>query len=255
MAGLAQDKNHLFYPIETLLHDDNWGYLLSYAFQAPEKEELSFDSSNEADKRFEDGKSTTADSVEMLDNLLDIKGDVLLKLKRENHEKWERRVIELCAQMKKSIESFYSRKAASFLEIILSSDLGRDPSLLIGETNGTSPIVEEAVLVPWMFPTFPGTNPQVNWPERLPELSKRLNELKPLALWIEPFDESFEFQGAAYEFLERVFNEPQKDISQLALLTLLNVTLYSGSYDRIVLFSYNFLAAFDRFPNLKGVKH
>jgi hypothetical protein len=140
--------------------------------------------------------------------------------------------------MGRSTESFYSRKAASFLEIILSSDIGRDPSLLIGKTNGTSPAVEEAVLIPWMFPTFPGTNPQTSWPERLPEFNKRLSELKPLALWTEPFDESFGFQEAAYEFLERISNESQKDITQaqLAFLTLLNVTLYSASYDRIVLF-------------------
>lgn len=244
MARLAQDKDHLLYPIETLLDNDNWAYLLSYSFQAPERSgEPNFIDSQDGDRGLENGKSAAADSVEVLDSLLDIRRDVLLNLKRANREKWERRVTELCAQMWQSTELFYSRKAASFLEIVLSSDMGRDPSLLVGRSNETLATVDEAVLVPWVFPTLPGTSPHIAWPDRLPELCRRLGELRPLALWTEPFDDAFEFQDAVCSFILQISDHAQKDTGelkeqmQLALLVLLNVTLSSGSYDRVVCFS------------------
>ena len=103
--------------------------------------------------------------------------------------------------------------------------------------------MEDISLKSWVFPTLPGTNPLLNWPAALPELNKRLKELKPLELWGEPFDEAYTFQTGAYQYIQQTLKtlkgassnlKQTTDDLCLALTTTLLLTLKSGSYDRLV---------------------
>lgn len=39
MAKLIQNKDPFLYSLDNLLEDDDWGYVFSYSFQAPENDE------------------------------------------------------------------------------------------------------------------------------------------------------------------------------------------------------------------------
>ena len=244
MAKLTQSKDPLLYSIDSLIEDDDWGYMFSYSFQSPEKDDESenkgFDTLH---KEMQKIRKSAADNdiSESFEGILDIKRELFLKLRREGHEGWERKVAQFCAQMKQSAEGYYDRKAATFFEIALSSDMDRNPGSLLGKTNGTTPLLEEIAFKPWIFPTLPGTNPALNWPDSLPELYRRVNELKPLSLWSEPFDESYSFQDAVYAFIQQAAEKAKSDAAakehaKLAFLTALKVAMNSGSYDRMVYF-------------------
>ena len=153
--------------------------------------------------------------------------------------------------MRQSMEAYYDRKMGTFLEIVLSADRDRNPAMMLGRTSGSSLLMEEIALAPKIFQTLPATNPTLNWPTALPGLYKRVNELRPLALWAEPFDESFTFQDSAYKFIEQaaeqVKQSPEKaEAFRLAYVTLLSMVLNSGSYDRIVSLSP------DNLPDIAG---
>ncbi len=142
------------------------------------------------------------------------------------------------------MEAYYDRKMATFLEIVISADMDRNPGMMLGRSSAVTPLMEEIALAPKIFQTLPGTNPAANWPEALEDLHKRVGELRPLALWAEPFDESYDFQQGAYRFIDRAAQQlaekdpgkvaQAKESIRLAVLTLLSVDLNSGSYDRIV---------------------
>lgn len=97
--------------------------------------------------------------------------------------------------------------------------------------------MEEIALQSWIFPTLPATNPAVNWPLSLHDLYLRVRDLKQLTLWKEPFDESFSFQDAANQFIDNSLKSSEDAKThnlEEALVTLLNITLNSGSYERTV---------------------
>lgn len=142
-------------------------------------------------------------------------------------------------RMRHSVEAYYDRKALTFSEIALSSQTDRNPGKLVGRSKLSNPLMEEIALGAWIFPTLPGTNPAAHWPQSLQELYQRLNSLKPLTLWTEPFDEQNVFQEAAYKFIDQSLSQnDEKGIQQarLAFLNTLIISLNSGSYDRIVSF-------------------
>ena len=68
MAKLGQENYPLLYPIDSLLCDDDWGYLFSYSFQSPEKlpSEKEADSKN-GQTKYKDENSSSVNSVEAFD--------------------------------------------------------------------------------------------------------------------------------------------------------------------------------------------
>ena len=140
--------------------------------------------------------------------------------------------------MYQSVQRFYSRKAITFREILLSSSMDREPMILLepGNEKVYDQCMKDLAFENWIFTTLPANNPSANWPLSLPEFYGRFQNLRPLALWAEPFDESYNFQEAAYNYLIKSIESqtPNKDSIKLGLLSLLDVTLGSGSYERIV---------------------
>jgi len=250
MSTLSHSNGKYLYSSESLLDNDDWGYLFSYGFHQPghyeENEKNDFRTmSKEIDEKNKSYQASEQEIDANIEGLLNIKKDAFLKMKREKRESWERKIAQFCSQMKFSSESYYARKAATFFEIVvLCSDSDRNVADLFGNAKLTNPIMEEIAFASSIFPTLPGTNPE-NWPESLPELYKRVSELKPLTLWEEPFDETYQFQENCYKFIETMAEKYQKNPEKsaeikenlrLALLTILTICLNSGSYERIVFF-------------------
>jgi hypothetical protein len=176
--------------------------------------------------------------------VIELKRESFHKAKKSSYENWEKKISQFCISMHRSLEHFYSRKALVCREIMRSCEEDRNPLLLQDECKPFHKSMEEAALASWVFPTLPGTNPTEQWPFSLPDLSARLRDLKPLTLWMEPFDDSYAFQEAGYQYLRRasanIRAHPEKasqmkDEMRLGLLSLLSIALNSGSYDRMVL--------------------
>lgn len=171
---------------------------------------------------------------------MDLKKDSLKQSQKDKYEGWEKRMIQFCIKMYQAVQRFYSRRALTFREILLSSSMDREPMLIVsnGKDKDYDQYTKNIAFENWVFTTLPGNNPSTNWPLNLPEFYSRFHTLRPLALWSEPFDETYTFQEAASQFISRSLkNKEQKEDSlKLALLSLLDVTLSSGSYDRIVFY-------------------
>ncbi len=177
--------------------------------------------------------------------MIELKKESFRKAKKSSYENWEKKISQFCISMHQSVQRYYYRKALTFREILLSSSLDRDPMYLLGSNKSSDPSMEEIALGSWVFPTLPGTNPNTKWPLDLPKFHERVMALKPLTLWAEPFDESLNFQDAAYQFvtkqleLLRTEANPDKQTQireglRMALMSTLQVMLNSGSYDRMV---------------------
>jgi hypothetical protein len=238
MSKLGQIKDPLLYPTEGLVDEEDWEYMYSYSFQAPKKQEKK----EEKDRNSSEGR---------FEGLLDMNRENYSAAQRKRLECWQREAKEFCTRLGELAEDFDTRRASTFFEIILSTSMDRDPALLLGKTGEMNSVMEEIAYSPWMFPMLPGTNLTGNWVEKLPELYKRIINLKPLTLWHEPFDESFAFQQSLYQLLERLAGQALKFPDKLlsvrepakhAFLVLIAITLNSGSYDRIVLLPLNSIA-------------
>jgi len=235
MSKLGQVRDPLLYPIEGLIDDEDWGYIYSYSFQVPKKR---------GKKKEKDQKSSKAS----FERLIDLKRENYFAAQRKRFECWQKQAKQFCTRLVKLTEDFDTRRANTFFELVLSISIDRDPTLLLGKTNEINSVMEEIAHSSWIFPTLPGTNLTGNWIEKLPELYQRITKLKPLSLWLEPFDESFTFQKSLYQLLETLDGQATKFPDKLLLIresarhafsALVAITLNSGSYDRIVLFSLN----------------
>lgn len=236
MTKLAQVRDPLLYSVESLLDDEDWGYIFSYSFQVPRRDENARKKNTEKDKKASEGG---------FENLLDLKREAYLALQHKRFDRWQRQAKHFCSKQGRLASDFDERRTSTFFEIVASGSLDRDPALLLGRTQESSPSIEEAAHCSWLFPTLPGTGLSGNWAEKLSELRTRIAGLKPLTLWLEPFDESFVFQRSLYELLEelagRTAKVPDKCVEAKAsakcvFLVLLAVALNSGSHDRIVPF-------------------
>ncbi len=187
--------------------------------------------------------------------MIEVKKESFKKAKKSSYENWEKKISQLCISMHQSVEKYYYRRALTYRELLLSSQLDRNPTVLFGDCRQCNNIMEEIAMNSWIFPSLPGTNPDTNWPFTLNELYTKVSHLRPLALWCEPFDENYNFQEAAYKFfkgtLERfgglssaqsgsVKAQDQERIKELkgdaklALLNIFGITVNSGSYERMV---------------------
>jgi len=147
--------------------------------------------------------------------------------------------------MHQSVQRFYYRRALTFREILLSASLDRNPMILLENSINSRNYdlcMEEIALGTWIFPTLPGNNPATGWPESLDKFYSRLKSLRPLSLWAEPFDENYQFQQNAYDFITNLLvsskdkYEQNRENLKLALLSVFGITLNSGSFDRMLNF-------------------
>lgn len=145
-------------------------------------------------------------------------------------EEWQKQLASLTQDTHSELTQFYSR----FLNLY--GTISNESQLIKGNVH-SKPIDDEFVdltkglaMQPWITSSLPGTDPS-SWPFGLLELLKRLKELSPLALWLEPFDLNSTFFEKAKNFIKK--NNEDSNLVNMALQALLIIGFLSGNGTRL----------------------